>query len=299
MVTTIADCKHQMERVGPSQAGTVESACKRRVFLKCLLCGVRRERDCGTSRRSRCEPCSTKYRRRVRRVAASGFDGVLLKPDRVYSITLTAPGDRQHFIRGQILCPCTPKGGVDLRVWNGQAASRFNRWKQDLERAYGVRFEHFRAVEAQGRGAIHYHLAVRAAAPVVIRKSKIRALAMKHGFGHEVDLQAVVDDRCASYMSKYVSKSSDERAAVPYVHPVTGEVGPGRWRTWSSSRSWGQSMKLVRAAQAEYMRQRVAAREAGGGLPAARPAPPALDPKRLSYTVVPMHALCEGFVSAM
>ena len=289
-MTILTECKHYLERVGPPQApdGSVQPGCTRRVYLKCLLCGFRMERDCRTSRRSRCEPCATKYRRRVRRVAASGLDSVLLLPNQVHFLTFTAPGNDVHFIRGQVVCPCTPPGGVDLRVWNGRAAKQFNRLKQDLERKYGVRFEHFRAVECQERGALHYHVAVRSTQPVLIKKSKVRALAIKHGFGHEVDVQAVTDERCASYMSKYVSKSSDERGAVPYMHPVTGEIGPGRWRTWSSSRGWGDSMKMVRAQQVEYMRRKESERDgaAGGAERGTSPPPaqPALDHKSLIYT---------------
>lgn len=293
-MTKLSECKHSWEPLPRyMQAGTAarpvaNEGCSRRRHLRCVLCSERREVDCQSSRRTRCVYCSERYRKRVRRVASSGL--VFLAAGVTYSLTLTAPGRDVHFIRGKVVCPCTPKGGVNLGVWNGRAASNFNRFKQSLERRVKARLEHFRATEPQDRGALHYHVLVRFDRPVVLRRSMVRALAIKHGFGHEIDVQDVLEERrTPAYLSKYVSKSADERRSVPFVHRETGEVGPGRWRTWSSSRRWGESMADVRAAQRKWIAEHRAA-IGEGAWPAARPvgagagAAGALDPNKAHYT---------------
>ncbi len=234
-----------------------------------------------------CEPCASTYRRNVGRVARSGT----LMPGRTYFLTLTAPGDRAHNIRPGVRCECTPPGGVDLRRWNGQAVDRWNDLSRALARAWGVeRFEYFKAVEVQKRGALHLHVLIRVDRPVRLSLGKLRALAVHHGYGHAVDWQELdpADPRAASYCAKYVSKSSAERSQVPYVHRLTGEIGRGRWRTWTASRQWGQTMSSLRAEQAAWMREQVDLAECGqadaaGGGAAADGAAGRLDPYRERY----------------
>jgi len=63
------------------------------------------------------------------------------------------------------------------------------------------------------------------------------------------------------YVAKYVTKSADAREDVPWavewVNERTGEaltlVKDGRYRTWSSSRGWGLTMREVRAAIAAHV----------------------------------------------
>lgn len=268
-MTTIPECSHRWEAIPPSSAVALGErgplGCRRPRPMRCVLCSRHVIGDCKSTRRSRCEYCATRYRRRVMRVAASGIerrDAVC--SDRLYMITLTAPGEREHWLPGgRVRCRCTPMGGVDLRVWNGRAAKQFNRWKQQLEREVGCKIEHFRATEVQGRGALHYHVPVRFSASVKLPIAMIRRLAMNYGFGHSVDVQEIGAKGPAGYCAKYVSKSADERELVPFVHHKTGQIGPGRWRTWSSSRGWGQSMADVKAAQHEWSRLRREATEAG------------------------------------
>lgn len=223
--------------------------CERPAFMVCL-CGDRYVQRCQASSRAKCAPCSERYRRCVRRVASSG----MVLPGRTYLLTLTAPGDRPHRYRGG-WCPCTDAEGVDLARWNGEMANRWNKFVTDVRRSVGE-CEYLAAKEAQKRGALHLHVPIRFAGPARVRLSKLRALAIRHGFGHEVDLQELDDsaaaERTAGYVAKYVTKASGEREAVPFVHRVTGEVGPGRWRTWSASRGWGASMASVRLAQRRW-----------------------------------------------
>lgn len=234
---------------------------------------------CRASDRSMCEPCGETYRRNVARVATGG----VMLPGRTYLLTLTAPGDREHFKRNGERCECTPAGGVELSTWNGRAVDRWNDLHRALSRSLGLeRFEYFKAVEVQRRGALHLHVLVRVPAGCRWTVTELRRLAIRHGYGHSVDLRQVEGEKACWYVAKYVSKASGCREDVPYVNPRTGEVGPGRWRTWTASRRWGASMASVRADQASWWASR------DGDPPEADHGPPGpLDPNGLRYAQVP------------
>lgn len=157
--------------------------------------------------------------------------------------------------------------------WNASAGGRWNRLVQDLRRELGDKVEYFAAKEVQRRGALHFHVLVRSSdgRPVALSGGVLRALAIRHGFGHSVDVQPVAPNH-AAYVSKYVSKSADARHRVPWkgwghrthrdLDRATGEVTEVRtrvrtfdptYRTWSASRGWGRSMAEVRAAQQHFV----------------------------------------------
>lgn len=190
-------------------------------------------------------------------------------------ITVTAPGEREHYLRSGAPCPCTPRGGVGLAGWNGQAAKAWNHLVTYLRREFDDdTVQVFRAAEVQSRGALHYHaiLVREHGGPLVLSKRRLRQLALRWGFGHEVDVQPL-ESRHVDYAAKYVSKASTERARVPWrgvkrtggtvvVDPVTGELSrtprlevPSEvplFRTWTASRRWGLSMAYARAAAAHW-----------------------------------------------
>jgi hypothetical protein len=90
----------------------------------------------------------------------------------------------------------------------------------------------------------------------------VRRLAIRAGFGHSVDLAPCEagSRKAAYYVSKYVTKATDARESVPWAADLvdldTGEVTrgviAGRYRTWSMSREWGDTMAAVRARAAAY-----------------------------------------------
>jgi hypothetical protein len=235
-------------------------------------CGESRWVRCGTSRASRCKPCSAAYRGRVGRVAGSGL--VLGRAG--LFVTLTAPGGAAHRLPDGRRCACTPPGGIDLAAWNAGAGKRWNEFVKALRREYGE-LEYFKAAEVQRRGALHFHVLIRAprgAGVLVVSQRRVRELAMAYGFGHAVDVQPVQPSH-AGYVAKYVAKSADDRGSVPWrgwrhqtkttrsVDVTTGELSSGEtrrlvpswaptFRTWSASRRWGTSMRAVRAAQVHY-----------------------------------------------
>jgi hypothetical protein len=151
---------------------------------------------------------------------------------------------------------------------------------QELRRHLGEDVAYFKAAEVQRRGALHYHALLRGSGTLVIGKGYLRALAVKHGFGHEVDVQPV-EPRHWGYVAKYASKAAGDRTDVPWrgkrwvggyryedhLDTGTGEVFTLRvgtaerkqveayratYRTWSASREWGDTMAYVRAAQGHW-----------------------------------------------
>jgi len=214
-------------------------------------------------------------------------------------VTLTAPSDRDQHCRrhrkcdgrraGCVVCECTPAGGVDLGQWNRDHGRNWNRFCQDVRRLLGQHVEYFRGVELQGRGALHDHVLFRMHVGGVINVGALRALAIKHGFGHEVDVQAVADHKPAVYVAKYVSKSVDDRRYMPWADE-SGRPVPGnrRLRTWTASRRWGATMKDLRAAAVEWARS-------GAGAGERSEAPALLTPTAFVTQQVPSTPVVEGF----
>ena len=76
-----------------------------------------------------------------------------------------------------------------------------------------------------------------------------------------VDVEPVRSvDKAARYISKYVTKSSGQRSVVPWerLDPETGELVGARatYRLWSSSRTWGVTMREIKSTQAAQARAR-------------------------------------------
>jgi hypothetical protein len=248
--------------------------CERPSVMGCERCGAAFGVSCGTSSRARCGPCGARYCGRVRRVFEGGLSAAGVLGSASCALTLTAPGDRRHEYRPGIWCPCTPEGGVNLAEWNAGAGMAWSRFLQALRREferYGIDVEYAKSTEVQKRGALHFHALLELVGlprgqrcPVPV--SRIRALAIRHGFGHSIDFDSGTDHAgFASYCAKYVSKSVDQRGEVPWLDRETGELcESARYRTWSRSRAWRCSMREVKAAGAEWIRSQ-ASRPTGAG----------------------------------
>jgi hypothetical protein len=118
--------------------------------------------------------------------------------------------------------------------------------------------------DGRGRGALHDHFLAHTSH--ALDERLIRRLAIQAGFGHSVLIArcAPGSKREAFYISKYITKTGDERDFVPWradvVDVETGEVKrvivPARYRTWSKSRRWGLTMAQIRAEAAVYAGQK-------------------------------------------
>lgn len=237
--------------------------------LCCVVCGVQRLARCGKASSSRCRPCGARSRARVGHV---GRSGMVVSSEGLF-LTLTAPSWRPHYLPDGRACRCvgassSRRPSEDLAAWNASAGARWNRLMQDVRRLLGPRVQFFKGCEVQRRGALHYHVLLRdpSGSPLALSTGQLRKLAIKHGFGHSVDVQRLQKGH-AHYAAKYASKASDDRQEVPWrgwarcerVDKFTGEVKvskrwvtTGTYRTWTASREWGRTMKEIRADQAHY-----------------------------------------------
>lgn len=151
-------CERPNWRYGGRHDGP-HDRCEQPFKIVCVNCSGWIISRCGRSSRNRCEPCSVTYRRRVRRIFLSGWSD---NPDhRLFLLTLTAPGDHQHRLPNGEVCPCTPEGGIDIGAWNASACKGFNVFMTYLRRSYGP-VQYCKAAEVQQRGALHFHVILRA-----------------------------------------------------------------------------------------------------------------------------------------
>lgn len=265
-------------RVGGPVAGL---DCEQPIWLCCVGCGAVREMRCDSSQAGRCSPCARRYRARVRSLVRDGMEYV--PAGRALMLTITAPSDRGRHCRRHRRCggegpecdpcPCTAVGGVDLGEWNQSYTARANRVLEAIRRGEasqlvnGVRrrlqVEYFHGREVQKRGALHGHIVLMDLAGGAIRMSRrlLRELLVRHGFGHELQLDRIGTSRhqgskspstgrVAGYVAKYVSKAADSRDQVPW--PAVPRRRQAPYRTWTRSRGWPSSMKEVKARQVAW-----------------------------------------------
>lgn len=190
---------------------------------------------------------------------ASGHQGML---------TLTAPAQDGHLawvvdwdgVTPRPVCSCDSRMVGGLGSWNASAGKRWNRLRGDLAVLYPG-LVYLRAVEVQERGAIHLHVIVWTPTPLVL--TEVQAWALVAGFGCVIDYKPAKsgDTRQAAYVSKYVTKATDQRGEVPWdvLDRDTGEVSSvaeAKFRTWSCSRDWGLTMKALEAGIREAAQRR-------------------------------------------
>jgi hypothetical protein len=297
-------------RVGHGSCGKCEDP----RWLMCT-CGAEAFVRCNSSRRSRCRSCAAIYRGRVAAVAEGGL--AVAPVDGALMVSVTAPGNVLHFRQGAEgeaeMCPCTGLDGVDLAEFNASVTARWNRFLEALRRGEAspgikgrrvhVGIEYFNAREVQKRGAIHCHSLFRRTdgKPLQLAKRRVRELAIRHGFGHEVQVEVAGLGKharggrrpgravlAARYCAKYVSKSADERERAPWPSEAPGAC----WRTWTSSRRWGSSMREVReAARARA----IAGLARGPGADALAAAPDRAGTVGLARPGAPLDSLTESY----
>lgn len=257
----VGDCSHRMRVVGGVQQGTeTRLDCQRPLRAVCLDCGEVQHWRCDSYG---CEHCGELKRRRLARLVDNGA-GIHLENGLLgYFVTLTAPGVRDHrrWRQGKQrgprpVCDCHLHGKTD-GWWNGDESANWNRLRTALTRDRTVVF--CGAVETQQRDLLHRHVLLFTDRVLTFDELQTRALAA--GYGCVVDVEPVRSaDKAARYISKYVTKSSGQRAVVPWerLDPETGELVGSRatYRLWSSSRAWGVTMREIKATQSAQARAR-------------------------------------------
>lgn len=251
---------------------------------------------CCSARPSKCEWCASLHRGDVAAVGRSGWvDNPL---DRAYWVTLTAPGagvlpwDRSR---------CSHSAGVEcsgsigcvveadaLARWHDELSQAWSHFVTDLRRllnpglsgavsSWPVRLEFFKTYEAQLRGALHVHSMMRLEGVVRDRRFRaaFRLAAFRNGFGRSLDCvmvdisQSMEAARKAGYCAKYAAENADRLPAVRRINSTTGEISYGGLRSWSSSRRWGDSMRLVQDRRRGWWAGVAGGGVRSGGLPGA------------------------------
>ncbi|MEZ0494668.1 hypothetical protein AB2L28_20725, partial [Kineococcus sp. TBRC 1896] len=177
--------------------------------------------------------------------------------------------------RAVALCDCHEHASEGMGRWNALAGRRWNHLRTLLRRQFpGCEF--FRAAEVQERGALHLHVVFWSPTPVSVHA--LQALAAVAGFGCNTRWDAAGSDatRFAGYVSKYVTKATDDRGEVPWdvLDPATGELVESRatFRTWSQSRGFGCTMRAhTDAISAQRRRFALALVAAGDSVNATHP----------------------------
>ena len=257
---------HRVHVVGYLQGSRPDGLdCDRPLLVVCGDCAARTVWRCKNHRESRCRSCSTRYRLRVRRIASEGLL-TRCRTGHQGMLTVTAPSEGEHL--GWVIdwdhkeprpvCSCDQKMAGGLGTWNASAGRRWNRLRGDLARLYPG-LVYLRVVEIQERGAIHLHVLVWTPKPLVL--NEVQTLAMLAGFGCVIDYEASIGTGHATYVSKYATKATDQRAEVPWdvLDLETGEVlavKEAKYRNWSCSRDWGLTMKALEAGIREAAQKR-------------------------------------------
>lgn len=198
---------------------------------------------CNDKRTHRCQPCASRYRRSIARLATEGVLRAVARPGRhLAMLTVTGPGTQAGHARlhprldsrwvtsahARPVCGCEHEA-TDVGRWNAAAGDRWNHLRTLIRRELDPTAEYFCATEVQARGWLHKHVLIDSAAP--IDPAAVQLLALRAGFGCAVDVQTPTDDalRFARYVVKYVTKSTDGRGDVPWDGPRP------TFRTWSQS----------------------------------------------------------------
>jgi hypothetical protein len=255
------DGPHRMRVVGGVRQGSdTRVDCERPLRAVCLDCGHVEHWTCQTYG---CAHCGEIKRRRLTRLVDDGAAIHLANGMVGYFLTLTAPGEREHlrWYQGRRpatreRCGCHEHGLTDGQ-WNRQESGCWNRLRTALTDRMRVIF--VGAVETQDRGLLHRHLML--FVDDELTHEQVQQLALAAGYGCVMDLEPVRSSaKAARYVSKYVTKSSGDRAVVPWevLDPETGELLGKRatYRLWSASRAWGVTMREIRATAALQARAR-------------------------------------------
>ena len=238
--------------------------CDQPVRAVCRACSAVEYWTCDTYA---CAHCGERKRRRLMQVVDMGSADQLGRGRRGWFLTLTAPGrhDHKRWYQGRrpttrTDCGCHLHGLTDGQ-WNAQESKCWNRLRTAWSREQDVTF--IGSVETQRRGMLHRHIVVFTEGHV--EHADLQRIALAAGYGCVLDLEPLQSvQKAARYVAKYVTKSSAERAEVPWVREsideTTGEIvelqTKATFRTWSSSRDWSVTMKALKAIASAQARAR-------------------------------------------
>jgi hypothetical protein len=183
-------------------------------------------------------------------------------------VTLTAPGVAEGMVwsedcghlegecSGELGCVVEP---IVAAHWNGTAPRRWSDFVTYLRRILGCDVQFFGAWEPQKRGVLHRHAVMWVERPMSQRRMRaaVRLAARSWAFGTQLRVDVIDSEaagRAAWYLAKYCTKTADGVDGVRLLDVRTGELKRCQgFRSWSSSRRWGDSMGRVRERQRAWV----------------------------------------------
>lgn len=269
---------------------------------------------CGASKSSVCPECAELKRGDIAAVGRSGW--IDAPTGRGYFVTLTAPGgdvlpwDRERCLHGSAV-PCSGAIGCvvehgAMARWHEGLGQRWSWFVTEVRRLTGLEVQFFKTFEVQKRGALHIHTMLRVEGVITDRRFRaaIKLAASRWGFGKQVDIKTVdladteTAAKVAGYCAKYASKSSDALVDVHRMDWHTGEFRPVGLRSWSASRSWGDTMKSIKLRRCQWAATSGATAAAGDPLPPGAAVGGALDSNQGIYATGSGADLCSVSVAA-
>lgn len=232
----------------------------------CTFCFTSYLMKCKALKADKCLPCALRAKADKKLAMRSGLNK---SPSGWLELTLTAPGADQ-FGWDKEKCnhlpaiKCSGKIGckvneIEGAVFNGEMPKNFNRYMQAVRRLFGVQVQYGKVFEAQARDLLHIHglLTGVPAWPLKRINKELRRLAKVHGLGGQISVKRVCGDsprdtqRAVGYVGKYLTKGSKTLQTVNFR---TGEIRLGGYRDFTQSRSFGDSLKTIRAKRLEHYR---------------------------------------------
>lgn len=264
-------CVHEYNRVARRDYGGIKPSdkyrreCKFPIYLKCRKCRHVIGKRCGNTKEERCKPCS-RSAKRYRRLQAQE---VLAESRKIIWYTLSGDGE-DSLPWDKSLCThpkswhCSGEHGcrpefVAMSLYNFQFKQNHNRFMEALKEKFPeLELKYFKALETQERGVLHAHGFIVGNFSDDFDSEKFfevaRAIAIGWKFGSQQDWELIDNSQYHSrlaYLTKYITK----RDKLAYtINPETGLIKRGAYHLITKSRSWGRSIKDIKQAEFERMR---------------------------------------------
>jgi hypothetical protein len=244
-----------------------------KMFYPC--CGYFFISLCGATKDWKCLSCATQSKRDK---STSMRSGLLKSPMGWVEMTLTAPGADvlgwdNSYCNHVSTMKCSGKIGcrvneIEGALFNSAMPANWNRFMQDVRRAFKTDIQYAKVFEAQERDLLHIHgLATGFPAwPEKRIKRTISTLAKKHGFGRQLVVKRVMGDspmdrvRAVGYVAKYLTKGSK---TLKTISSKTGELRTGGYRDFTQSRNFGDTLKEVKSKRLLYWQSAQTIEDAG------------------------------------
>ena len=221
---------------------------------------------CGATKKEVCQSCSRAWKR-YRRIQISE---VVTNAEFIIWYTLTGQGQEQLPF-DKSLCDisgihkCSIQNGCkhnfeELALYNWFFKKNHNRFIEALRAKFPeLNLSYLKALETQKRGVLHAHGFIVGNFPKSFDFQNFfeaaSQIATGWEFGKEQDWQLLTSvnyHNKIAYLTKYIT---DKDLLAWTLSPETGEIKKGSYHLITKSRSWGRSMREIKQAEFERMKE--------------------------------------------